>query len=198
MGARSLSEQEGVGAPLFLDQSDDAGWRHPSDAEMLPMPIVPRAERGGRPPTSRALDKMRQICRGIIASRDAIVGVVLMDLSDSQPVVLGSNPEHLFLDRLLDVARTSAAMFRGASLKAVEHSAEITGRRPEAPVVRSIQVESDTTVTVTRLLDSNHDHMMLLIALKSQPIGVILMTVKQACQELEPLLDEHLSTVRGG
>ncbi|MBN9613775.1 MAG: hypothetical protein J0H64_10055, partial [Actinobacteria bacterium] len=85
------------------------------------------------------------------------------------------------------------AMFRGASLKAETHAAEIAGRRNTGPVVRSIQVESETTITFTRLLDRRHDHMLMLITLKTQPIGVSLMTVKQACQELDPLLAQHLA-----
>ncbi len=159
------------------------------------MPIAPRADRSQRPPTSSALEKMRQICRGIIASREGLLGVALISLVDSQPVAVASNPDFMYLDRLLDVSRTGAAMFRGASIKAAEHAAEITGRQPEGPVVRSIQVETETSIAVNRLLDEHDDHMFLLIAQKSVPIGMTLMTTKQACHELEPLLAQHLASV---
>jgi len=165
------------------------------DAELMPMPIRVIAERDQAPRDSKALDKMRQISHGIVASREGIIGVVLVSLLDSQPVVVASDPEYLYLNQLLDVCRSSAAMFRGASLKAEAHAAEISGRRPAGPVVRSIQVESDSTITFTRLLDERTDHMLMLITLKSQPIGVSLMTVKQACQELDPLLAQHLAVL---
>ncbi len=158
------------------------------------MPITPRPERRERPPSSSALEKMRQITHGIIASREGVVGVVMVDLNDSQSVVVGSNPDFIYIDRLLEVSRTSAAMFRGADLKARDHTQAITGKAPEGPVVKSIQVESEKTVTISRLLDSHHDHMLMLTSLKSVPIGVALMTVKQACQELEPLLEQHLAS----
>ncbi|MBO1902052.1 hypothetical protein J4H92_08840 [Leucobacter weissii] len=182
-------------APQPPPVQSDARRLRRADAELMPMPIAVIGERGQKPPTSSALAKMRQISHGVVASREGIVGIVLVNLEDSQPVVVASNPEHLFLDRLLELCRTSAAMFRGASLKASEHAREITGKEPPDPIVKSIQVESDRTVTINRVLESNHGHMLMLITLKSQPIGLSLMVAKQACQELEPLLEQHLAAI---
>lgn len=190
MTTTSPAEAHAPGLGTFLPAAPSPAQ---PDAELMPMPIRVIAERGGAPRGSKALDKMRQISHGIVASREGIIGVVLVSLLDSQPVVVASDPEYLYLNQLLDVCRSSAAMFRGASLKAEAHAAEIAGRRGSGPVVRSIQVESDSTVAFTRLLDERSDHMLMLITLKSQPIGVGLMTVKQACQELDPLLAQHLA-----
>lgn len=127
---------------------------------------------------------LKQICAKIYSEVDEALAVAVVDLSTGMPLHVHHRVAHFNQDYVDLVAAAAVDMFRGRTVRLVEHKLSQTRRRPAQHSIREVQMTTDFTLHFMMMLPEKPNILALLVTSRKASIGLGWASLRRAIPEI--------------